>query len=28
MKTEDVWMVVLVGFVIVWVSAFGMGFFG
>jgi len=28
MKKEDVWMIVLVGFSIIWVSLFGMGVFG
>jgi hypothetical protein len=28
MKKEDVWMIVLVGFSIIWVALFGMGVFG
>jgi hypothetical protein len=28
MKTEDIWMLVLVGFSILWTAAFGWGFFG
>jgi hypothetical protein len=28
MKKEDLWMIVLVGFSIVWTALFGMGVFG
>jgi len=28
MKKEDMWMIILVGFSIIWVALFGMGFFG
>jgi len=28
MKKEDVWMIVLVGFSILWTAAFGIGIFG
>jgi len=28
MKKEDIWMIVLVGFAILWTAAFGWGFFG
>jgi len=28
MKKEDLWMIVLVGFSILWVAAFGIGIFG
>jgi len=28
MKKEDLWMIVLVGFSILWTSLFGMGVFG
>ena len=28
MKKEDLWMIILVGFSILWVTAFGVGLFG
>lgn len=28
MKKEDIWMIVLVGFSIIWTAAFGWGVFG
>jgi hypothetical protein len=28
MKKEDIWMIVLVGFSILWTAAFGIGIFG
>jgi len=28
MKKEDVWMLILVGFAIIWTAAFGWGVFG
>jgi len=28
MKKEDVWMIILVAFSILWTAAFGMGIFG
>jgi len=28
MKKEDIWMIVLVGFSILWTALFGMGVFG
>jgi hypothetical protein len=28
MKKEDMWMIILVGFSILWVTAFGIGLFG
>jgi hypothetical protein len=28
MKKEDMWMIILVGFSIIWVALFGMGVFG
>jgi len=28
MKQEDVWMIILVGFSILWTAAFGWGVFG
>jgi len=28
MKKEDMWMIILVGFSILWVAAFGIGIFG
>jgi len=28
MKKEDVWMIILVGFSILWTAAFGIGIFG
>ena len=28
MKKEDIWMIILVGFSILWTAAFGIGVFG
>jgi len=28
MKKEDLWMIILVGFAIIWTALFGMGVFG
>jgi len=28
MKKEDMWMIILVGFSIIWTALFGMGVFG
>jgi len=28
MKKEDMWMIILVGFSILWTAAFGIGIFG
>jgi len=28
MKKEDIWMIILVGFSILWTASFGLGFWG